>query len=62
MVILFQPKFSSNAMTDFKIFDEGGNVRAKVKYVCGISDSFVSGHFCEKLKRKQKNLIKNPRV
>lgn len=36
-------------MTDFEIFEDGGNVRAKVKYVCGISDSFVSEHFCEKI-------------
>jgi len=32
-------------MTDLEILDDGGSVRANVKYVCGISDSFVSEHF-----------------
>ena len=43
-------------MTDFEIFEDGGNVRAKVKYVCGISDSFVSEHFCEKIVNKNREL------
>ena len=44
-IILFQPNFSSRAITDLDIFDEGGRVRANVKYVWGISDNFVSEHF-----------------
>ena len=50
MMILFHPNFSSNAMTDLEILDEGGSVRANVKYGCGISDSFVSEHFYTKKK------------
>jgi hypothetical protein len=32
-------------MTDLEILEDGGSVRANVKYVWGISDSFVSEHF-----------------
>jgi hypothetical protein len=45
MMTLFHPNFSNKAMTDLEILDDGGSVRANVKYVCGISDNFVSEHF-----------------
>lgn len=44
--ILFQPKFCNKAITGLDILDASGIVRANVKYVCGMSDSLFSEHFC----------------
>lgn len=44
MINLFHENFFKRAKTDFDILDEGGRVLAKVKYVCGISESLVSAH------------------
>ena len=37
-------------MTDLDILEDGGNVLANVKYVCGISDNFLSAHLYQIIK------------
>jgi hypothetical protein len=57
MMTLFHPNFSNKAMTDLEILDDGGSVRANVKYVCGISDNFVSEHFYTTKKLKKNTIV-----
>ncbi len=62
MMTLFHPNFSNKAMTDLEILDDGGSVRANVKYVCGISDNFVSEHFYTTKKKNDSNFLETFRI